>query len=129
MPEPRQTGIPCGLDGDYYFGQCNEGPGFCKTVESKFGDFGICVGIPKVFSPCNDYDPCTKDDKCKVIITDDGLFRGQCMGKFDDGATCNDYDNRCTTDDRCSSSNTEISILSVLCLNSWLTVSFICLEP
>jgi hypothetical protein len=61
-------------------------------VESKFGEFGICVGIPTFGATCNDFDPCTKNDKCKVAITDDGLFRGVCVGKFDADMPCNDYD-------------------------------------
>jgi hypothetical protein len=101
MPSPVPTGTPCGVDGDYYFGTCNMGPGFCKEVESDFGNFGTCIGIPKIGSTCNDYNECTVDDRCKVIFTSDGLFRGQCMGKFAGETTsCNDYDDRCTNNDR-----------------------------
>jgi hypothetical protein len=99
-PEPLETGTPCGVDGDYYFGTCNQGPGFCKKLDSEFGDYGICVGVPKFGAPCDDYNRCTKNDKCKVVRTDDGLLRGQCMGKFDETLPCNDYDDECTINDR-----------------------------
>lgn len=101
---PAQEGTICGADGDYFeFDTCNKGPGFCKTIESDYGDFGICVGIPKLGAACNDYDDCTKDDKCKVVVTDDGAFRGQCMGKFAGEIPCNDYNDDCTSNDRCGS--------------------------
>jgi hypothetical protein len=95
------TGTPCGEeDGEYYFGKCNQGPGFCKAVESEFGNFGICVGIPTFGATCDDYNQCTTNDKCKVVITDDGLFRGVCVGTFDADLPCDDYDALCTKNDR-----------------------------
>jgi hypothetical protein len=69
-------------------------------VDSDYGSFGVCVGIPTFGATCNDYDVCTKNDKCKVTITDDGLFRGVCMGKFDADAICTDYNDACTINDR-----------------------------
>lgn len=98
-PEPVEEGIPCGEDESYNFGKCNEGPGFCKTIQSEFGTFGICMGTPKLGIPCDDYDVCTEDDKCKVITTDDGLLRGECMGSFAEDKPCQD-ENDCTSNDR-----------------------------
>jgi hypothetical protein len=100
IPSPKETGTICGQDGDYYFGQCNQGPGFCRTVESEFGTFGVCVGIPTFGATCYDYNECTKDDRCKVVVTEDRLFRGVCMGKFDADLPCNDYNDACTINDR-----------------------------
>ena len=98
-----KEGTICGADGDYFeFDVCNKGPGICKNIESDYGDFGLCLGIPKLGAACNDYDDCTKDDKCKVVITNDGqAFRGQCMGKFAGEIPCNDYNDECTSNDRC----------------------------
>jgi hypothetical protein len=115
IPSPRETGTPCGEDGDYYFGMCNNGPGFCKEVESEFGNFGICVGIPVFGAPCNDYEVCTKNDKCKVVFTDDGLIRGVCVGTFDAELPCDDFDDRCTINDRCL-----LLTLSDCCDAKWL---------
>jgi hypothetical protein len=69
-------------------------------VESEFGTFGVCVGIPTFGATCDDYDVCTKNDRCKVTVTDDGLFRGVCVGKFDADLPCNDYNDACTINDR-----------------------------
>lgn len=61
----------------------------------------MCMGIPKIGIPCDDYNECTIEDKCKVVTTDDGLFRGQCMGKYiGEEVACNDWDNLCTSNDR-----------------------------
>jgi hypothetical protein len=92
------VGTPCG-EGDFYFGTCDRAPGFCKIVESEFGNFGKCVGTPDIGAACNDFDPCTKNDKCKVAVTDDGLFTGVCMGKFDAKLPCDDLV-ECTVNDR-----------------------------
>jgi hypothetical protein len=104
VPEPRETGTPCGEDlldyEDYYFGQCNQGPGFCEEVESELGDFGICLGIPLTGKPCDDFNQCTKNDKCKVVSTDDGLCWGMCVGTFDADLPCSDRDEQCTINDR-----------------------------
>jgi hypothetical protein len=100
IPSPRELGTPCGEDGDYYFGQCNQGPGYCVAIESEFGNFGVCVGIPTFGAPCNDFSVCTKNDTCKVVFTDDHLVRGLCVGIFDAELPCNDYDDRCTINDR-----------------------------
>jgi hypothetical protein len=101
IPVPREPGTPCGVDDDFYFGVCNEGPGFCKTIETEFGQIiGICVGVPKIGESCDDLYDCTKDDKCEVITTDDGVFSGICVGKFDENIPCDDR-NDCTINDRC----------------------------
>jgi hypothetical protein len=100
IPSPKEDGTLCGEDGDYYFGQCNTGPGFCKAVTSEFGSFGVCIGLPTFGVPCNDFDRCTINDKCKVIIADDGSLLGVCSGKFDADLPCNDYNDACTINDR-----------------------------
>jgi hypothetical protein len=100
IPEPRETGTPCGEDENFDFGQCNRGPGFCKKVESEFGDFGICVGIPTFGASCDDEQQCTTNDRCKVVITEDGFFRGVCVGKFAADLPCDDGNDRCTINDR-----------------------------
>jgi hypothetical protein len=69
-------------------------------MKTEIGTFGVCVGIPSFGAPCNDYNVCTKNDKCKIAITDDGLFRGVCVGKFDAGAPCTDGNDACTKNDR-----------------------------
>lgn len=97
---PKSEGTICGIDGDFNFDQCNQGPGFCKTIENSIGTFGLCIGLPKIGTPCNDFNQCTLDDSCKVVVTDDGFFRGQCIGKFDAGAACFDYDTVCTINSR-----------------------------
>jgi hypothetical protein len=69
-------------------------------VESEYGDFGVCVGIPTFGATSDDYSKCTKDDRCKVVIAADGLFRGVCAGGFQADMPCNDYDDECTIKDR-----------------------------
>jgi hypothetical protein len=104
--KPKRTGTPCGTDGDYEFGQCNQGPGFCRTLESSFGSMGICVGIPSFGATCDDGRQCTTNDRCKVVVTGDRLIRGVCEGEFEADLPCDDGDNLCTINDRyfcCSS--------------------------
>jgi hypothetical protein len=69
-------------------------------VKSEFGNFEVFVGIPTFGATCNDYDVCTKNYRCRVVVTDDGLFRGVCVGKFDADLPCADYNDACTINDR-----------------------------
>lgn len=100
MLTPEDEGTPCG-DDDYYWSLCNEGPGTCRIVDSRFGSFGVCHGTPIVGASCDDFNECTVNDTCKLVITDDGAEIGVCMGDFAGEVPCNDYDYSCTKNDRC----------------------------
>lgn len=102
ISSPAEEGIPCGDETDYYFGECNEAPGKCRVITFEFGSFGVCQGTPKVGIPCNDFNECTVDDKCKVVKTAEGDEIGECMGTFSADTPCNDYNDPCTINDRCA---------------------------
>jgi hypothetical protein len=103
-PVPKEPGTPCGLNEDLLFAVCNQGPGFCKTVQYDSGVVGTCVGIPKIGAPCNDFNLCTKNDKCKAFKVQDGGFQGVCVGEFDASLPCQDI-HVCTINDRCGCSS------------------------
>jgi hypothetical protein len=101
--EPVTPGTPCG-DGDgFTFETCNQGPGFCRTVELDYGDVGVCVGIPTVGASCSDYDECTKDDECTVVTTDDGFLQGVCVGEFVPDMPCGGGSATCSSPPRYAS--------------------------
>jgi hypothetical protein len=58
--EPLEASTVYGADSDLYFGQCYQGPGFCRTVEFITGPFGVCVGIPTFGATCNDVNGCKR---------------------------------------------------------------------
>jgi hypothetical protein len=60
----------------------------------------MCVGIPTVGASCSDGNQCTTNDRCKVVIAEDGQFQGMCIGDFEANLPCNDYDYECTINDR-----------------------------
>jgi hypothetical protein len=100
-PQPLAAGTPCGEDDDYYFGQCNEGPGSCVEIESPHGNWGVCVGVPRTGMPCNDADQCTVDDKCQAFPDVNGLVYGQCIGTFaGEDVLCTPLGNSCTINGR-----------------------------
>jgi hypothetical protein len=99
LPTPLAPGTSCGKNNDY-FEACNEGPGVCKTVESEFGNYGICVGTPRFGARCDDNNECTKNDKCRVLLTSDGKIKGHCLGKFDASLRCFLEPSLCLNDER-----------------------------
>jgi hypothetical protein len=86
VPEP--PGTECG---EYGLGQCNQGPGFCRVISRETGSFALCVGVPRVGAKCDDSNVCTKNDRCKVAMTNDGFFRGQCTGDVNEDYSCDSY--------------------------------------
>jgi hypothetical protein len=99
LPTPVAPGTACG-GADDYFGVCNRGPGSCKTIESEFGNFGICVGRPKSGAKCNDNNECTKNDRCRVVTTSDGMRKGHCLGRFDASLACSLDSSLCLANER-----------------------------
>jgi hypothetical protein len=79
---------------------CNEGPGFCKELESDYGPFGMCLGVPTFGAECNDGNQCTTNDTCMAVFTDDHCVMSICVGTFDAELPCSDGDDQCTINDR-----------------------------
>lgn len=59
------------------------------------------MGKVKTDAKCDDFNDCTVDDKCKAEMTDSGDAVGTCMGTFAGEIACNDYNDECTSNDKC----------------------------
>lgn len=59
----------------------------------------ICMGDMNIGAACNDFNDCTKGDKCMKESSPFGDY-AFCEGTLDTEAKCNDY-NDCTENDRC----------------------------